>query len=303
MLSPLLFSIFINSITSSISSSYHLYADDLQIYSQGIISNLPIIINSINRDLDCISDWSRRYGLKVNPSKTQAIIVGSSKLIPRIDFSLLPDVMFDGVHIPFSHQVKNLGIIIDRTLSWIPQIGEVSRKMFASMGSLRRLRNFLPLATKIALAQSLLMPILDYADISYLDLNEDQLNKLERLQNLCIRFIFGLRKFDHISNFRVQLKWLPIRLRRNSHILNLLYSVLFNPSTPPYLKERFTYLSSVRPSREYLLVPPPSSTKYYTDSFTFRAVRLWNSLPLDIRCAKTLQSFKTLLKNHYLSLS
>lgn len=132
--------------------------------------------------------------------------------------------------VPLSSQVKNLGVIFDRTLSWVPQISEISRKMFASLGSLRRLRSFLPLATRIALAQSLLLPILDYADICYLDLTEDQLNKLERLQNVCIRFIFGLRKYDHVSEFRTQLKWLPIRHRRNSHILVLLYNILFNPS-------------------------------------------------------------------------
>lgn len=174
--------------------------------------------------------------------------------------------------------------------------------MFASLGSLRRLRSFLPLATRIALAQSLLLPILDYADICYLDLTEDQLNKLERLQNVCIRFIFGLRKYDHVSEFRTQLKWLPIRHRRNSHILVLLYNILFNPSTPLYLKKRFNYLSSVRCAEMHLLAPPPSSSKFYGNSFTFRAVRLWNALPLDIRRAKSLPVFKNLLKTHYLSL-
>jgi hypothetical protein len=302
VLSPLLFSIFINSITKNIFSSYHLYADDLQIYSQGAINDLPLAIHTMNKDLESISSWSDRFGLKVNPTKTQVIIVGSPKLIPRIDFSNLPAVMFNDIIIPYSHQVRNLGVIMDRTLSWVPQMSEVSRKMFASVGSLRRLRNFLPLATKIALAQSLLLPILDYADICYPDLSEDQLNKLERLQNLSIRFIFGLRKYDHVSHFRSQLKWLPIRLRRDSHILSLLFSVLFVPSTPPYLKERFNRLTSIRCSQNHLLAPPPSSTKFYRKSFTFRAVRLWNALPLHIRSAKSLPIFKSMLKHYYLSL-
>lgn len=68
------------------------------------------------------------------------------------------------------------------------QLAETCRKLFASAATLRWLHNLLPIATKIALAQSLL-PILDYADPFYLALTEEQLNKLERLQNLCIRFI------------------------------------------------------------------------------------------------------------------
>jgi hypothetical protein len=50
---------------------------------------------------------------------------------------------------------------MDRSLSCLPQVSEVSRKVFAAVGSLRRFRNFLPTATKIALAQTLLLPILD----------------------------------------------------------------------------------------------------------------------------------------------
>ena len=115
-----------------------------------------------------------------------------------------------GVSIPSSDAVKNLGIYLDKFLSWGPQVQEVSRKVFASAASLRRLRNFLPCTTKIALAQSLLLPILDYADVSYLDLTNNQLDKLERILNFCIRFIFGLRKYDHISEFHIKLKWLPI---------------------------------------------------------------------------------------------
>lgn len=179
--------------------------------------------------------------------------------------------------------------------------------MFASAGALRRLRNFLPTTTKIALAQSLLLPILDYADACYLDLTQNQLNKLERLQNFCIRFIYGLRKYDHVSEFRTKLKWLPIRLRRNAHILHLLYSILFLPSSPRYLKERFNFLHtthalSLRSSDNLLLQAPVSGTSFYHCSFTSEAVRLWNPLPLEIKRARSLESFKNQLKTYYLSL-
>lgn len=216
--------------------------------------------------------------------------------------------MFDGVPIPVSDTVKNLGMIIDKNMSWGPHLAELSRKMFASAASLRRLRNFLPKSTKITLAQSLLIPILDYADACYPDLIEKHLDKLERLQNFCIRFIFGLRKYDHVSEFRIKLKWLPIRHRRNTHILSLLYNILFNPSTPPYLKERFQYLHlshshTLRSSETLQLKTPEHTSTFYEYSFTVQAVRLWNALPLVIRTAKSLPIFKKLLFNHFMSVS
>lgn len=163
-------------------------------------------------------------------------------MLSKVTWTDIPPIIFDGSIITISDKVKDLGIYIDSTLSWSPQIQEVSRKLYASARALQRLRNFLPIATKIALAKTLLLPILDYADVCYLDLTEAQLDKLERLQNFCIRFIYGLRKYDHISEFRQKLQWLSIRLRRNFHTLALLYNILFNPTTPFYLKERFNYL-------------------------------------------------------------
>ncbi|CAG9137835.1 unnamed protein product [Plutella xylostella] len=129
ILSPLLFSIFIDLVSSNLFCSYHLYADDLQLYSQVNPDDLVSAISHLNGDLNRILEWSNRFGIM----------------------------------------------------------------------------------TKLSLATSLLLPILDYADVCYLDVTEALLNKLERLQNTCIRFIFGLRKYDHVSSYRAKLKWLPIR--------------------------------------------------------------------------------------------
>lgn len=40
---------------------------------------------------------------------------------------------------------------------------------------------------------------------------------------------------------RNNLNWLPIRLRRNTHILTFLHIILFNPHNFLYLKERFEF--------------------------------------------------------------
>lgn len=307
VLSPLLFAIFINSITKNISSLYHMYADDIQIYRPAPPDSLGTAVFTINEDLATISEWSRQYGLRVNPTKSQAIVIGSPGMIARVDWQNLPPVIYNGVIIPYCACTKDLGICLDRDLSWSTQIKELSRKTFSAMSSLRRLRSLLPIPTKVMLAHSLLLSTLDYADASYLNLTEDQLNKLERLQNLAIRFIFGLRKYDHVSEFRQKLKWLPIRRRRELHVLSLLYRVLFDPKTPSYLKEKFKFKfvgdqSEVRTTRKLTLCIPTYVTKFYAQSFTVQAILLWNALPLDIRQSKSLKKFKKLVKNFYLSL-
>ncbi|CAG9097177.1 unnamed protein product [Plutella xylostella] len=164
VLSPLLFSLFINILASKLTSLYHLYADDLQLYTGVPPESLNTAVSPINDNLAIISKWVKSFGLLLNPSKSQAIVLGSSRMLNKIDFATAARIRYDQIDIPYVTSVKNLGVIMDSTLSWIPQVDAVSRKMFASFHSLKRLQYFLPFMTKITLAQSLLLPILDYAD-------------------------------------------------------------------------------------------------------------------------------------------
>ncbi|CAF4803245.1 unnamed protein product [Pieris macdunnoughi] len=153
----------------------------------------------MNDDLENIANWSKDFGLQINPAKSQVIIIGSPLFISRVKWAQLPGVYLDGVALALNKTVKNLGVFFDQTFSWGHHVKEISRKLYAASSTLRRLSNFLPIRTKTMLAQSLLLPILDYADSCSSDLNEELLDKIERLQNFCIRFIFGLRKYDHVS--------------------------------------------------------------------------------------------------------
>lgn len=223
-----------------------------------------------------------------------------------LDHDALPPVYYENELIAYAKKAKNLGVIIDCNLSWNEHINGVSKKLCFSFHSFKRLQKFLPFKTRLTLAQALLLSLLDYADISYLDANEELLNKLERLQNLCIRFIYGLRKYDHVSAYRTKLNWLPIRRCRDFHIMSFLYSVLYNPTFPSYLRERFDFLVphdvSSRSTKSLILKLPSHSSTRYSGSFTVHAARLWNSLPISIRESQSLNIFKSRLKEHLLSL-
>jgi hypothetical protein len=296
ILSPLLFSLFIGSISQNIRGPFHLYADDLQIYTHFSPQDVVESFALMNENLQYIASWCERNGLLINPAKSQAIIIGSPRLLTSLNRNSLPCLFLNNQLIPFSDDVKDLGIYIDCKLSWKKQVDELSRKVFSSLHALRRLQNFLSPDIKKILVQSLLHPLFDYADICYLDMAVEVASRLERLQNMCIRYIFSLRKYDHISEYRHQLQWKTMRERRDLHTLCLLYKILHNPSSPNYLKQRFTFLSShqrsLRSDQNNLLLIPSHRSKFYSESFTVRAARLWNQLPLSIRGSQTIFTFK-----------
>lgn len=120
------------------------------------------------------------------------------------------------------------------------------------------------------------------AYLSYLDVNVCQLNKLEWLQNVCIRFIFGCANIITFLNFVLSLCGFPFAFI-GIHIYCLFYT-LFNPKTPVYLRDRFKYLHLnnthyLRSSDNMRLETPISPTNFSNRSLTVHALCRWNASP------------------------
>ena len=212
-------------------------------------------------------------------------------------------LMYNGTVIPFSPSVKDLGLHIDTTLNWQSQVASVSQRVTGILRSLYRLKNLLPSNTKAMLMQTLVFPIIDYGDVCYFDLNADLLNKLDRLLNNCIRFVFNLRKYDHVSTFRSTLKWFPIRQRRVMRALTTLFSLLTSSTSPIYLTSHFPYVCSnhdlnLRSSSNRLLQCPSHRSDLIHSSFFVQCILQWNTLPLGIRMANSRYSFKIKVREY-----
>jgi Reverse transcriptase (RNA-dependent DNA polymerase) len=79
ILGPVLFSLFINDLLEVIMfSQAHLYADDVQIYVSGDLSDATRLIEKLNADVSNIWHWSQLNSLCLNPQKSQAIIINAN---------------------------------------------------------------------------------------------------------------------------------------------------------------------------------------------------------------------------------
>ena len=104
---------------------------------------------------------------------------------------------------------------------------------------------------------------------------------------------------NHITQILKDLHWLPVHGRINFKLLLLTWkalnglpaSYISNPLVP------YQPICTLRSSDEHLLAVPRTSTPG-DHTFSVPAPTRWNSLPLDIRCCDSLQSFETLLKAH-----
>ena len=84
------------------------YADDLQIYLGVDIDQLERGVAALIDVANRVYGWAGNAALKLNPSKTKAIICGYRYFVGKI-LKELPRIQVNGIPIPYVDQDKKLG--------------------------------------------------------------------------------------------------------------------------------------------------------------------------------------------------
>ena len=301
VLGPLLFTMYTTDLPQNLLYlKYHMYADDLQCYISSPPANIESTINLANKDLSNIVKWSLHNGLAINPAKSQCILIGSQPNLLRLNTPTMPLVTLNGISLPYSTSVKNLGISINNHLTWDNHINVICKRAYSALHPLQRLKDLIPPTVKTRLVQTLVLSHLEYCDVLYDGCSGALSNKLQRIQNACVRYIFSLKRYDHLSQYYSKLNWSKLANRRKIHKLLLLYKIRAN-GEPSYLSNQFQSLSNshalfTRASSTNILAIPPHKTDFYAKSFTVSAIQAWNALPVDVRLSRSLGILKRKLK-------
>lgn len=131
----------------------------------------------------------------------------------------------------------------------------------------------------------------------------EQTIRLQRLSNSCVRYVYGVRRDEHITPYRKRMEWLRMDSRRSYFIAILMYKIV-RMREPCYLADFFTKNESKRSCRgeKPELTIPKVRTETGLKSFRVVGARSWNSLPSSIRHLPSLQGFKRALRKHLLEL-
>ena len=148
--------------------------------------------------------------------------------------------------------------------------------------------------------------ILDNGNATYGALSERLLQKLQKVQNAAVRFIFGLHgklRQEPITPYMIELHFLPVAMRIKFKIALLVFKCL-NDCAPEYLrtmvKIRDTSKHHVRMDHDFFLLerPPLSRLRATAGAFSHTAPKIWNTLPYSLRSISRLDVFKKALKTH-----
>lgn len=226
---------------------------------------------------------SEQHHLKLNPAKTKALIFGKQKTDIKNQLKL----ELNNTEISYVSKAKNLGVILDTDLRFSDHISLCIQRAYANLKSLYPHRHALDKKTKLLLSETLVLSHFNYCDSVYGPcLTKQDKVRVQRVQRSCLRFVYGIRKFEPVIYKLKPSNWLDMEDRRKLHSAVLFHSVIFNKS-PPYLYNKIKFRSDVHTLNlrfRGLLSPPLHKTSLFTRSFSYNVYVFYNNyIPQDMK--------------------
>ena len=289
---------------------FYFYADDTQLYIHLSPGSTAAAFTQLQQCLCDVQSWMGSNKLKLNPDKTEFILFGSPSQRASLAGCFPVDIL--GSKLCPTEVVRNLGVFFDSGFTFSKHVASVCKSCFVHLRDLRRIRHHLPKSAALALANALVSSRLDYCNsLMTSTLSCKDLHKLQCIQNSLARIVTYTPKYAHITPVLKSLHWLPVKYRCIFKTATIIYKYL-HTGLPKYFSPHislYTCSSNTRRSnpRNKILTTPFynksifKSKLQFNNSFSYNGPNVWNDLPLAVRTAPSLYSFRRSLKSYLFS--
>jgi Reverse transcriptase (RNA-dependent DNA polymerase)/Endonuclease-reverse transcriptase len=206
-LSPLLFNLFNNDIPKPKGCKLFIFADDAALTRSEPNYELADMISTLEDGLNEIKDHYDSWKVTINPRKTEAILLTKSPKM--LTLSASNKIKFCDKEIEWAQSVRYLGVAIDNKLLFKKNIDTNISKAKGAMAKLYGLlKKNSGLATyeKLTLYRAYIRPILTYACPCFAHAAKTHLNKIQIVQNKCLRMALNARYRTRIKTLHKRAK-------------------------------------------------------------------------------------------------
>jgi hypothetical protein len=238
-----------------------------------------------------IINWNNEHFMKINPDKTEIMLFRPPGLDKEV---IIKGVIIEDKCIFFSDKTKNVGVILDVHLNMDKHINGVVSHCYKILKDIGRIKKCLQKKHLETLVHAVTSSRLDYCNSLFININKDNIYKLQKVQNVAARLILGKRRRDSAKLALYELHWLNVDTRITFKILLLVHKVLRGKYSENLSLSYKNF--NGRPDDILKLETPSFKTKYGKRIFAHDGSRLWNALPVNIRTEDDIEQFKKMLK-------
>lgn len=297
ILGPLLFLIYLNDIvTIAEECKIHLFADDTLLY----FSNKDVhkCVDIMNSSLERVYRYCCANLLKVNVNKTKWMLLGEHKNNKNENIHIrLNDREIEKVN-----KFVYLGVTIDSQLKFKEHANQVIKTVAYKVNYLRRCSPYLSQWSKLMIYNSIILPHLNYCSTILFFLNQNEMTRLQKMQNRAMRIILQCSRLTPIAQMLQTLQWLPVKKLLEYQTLIFIFKVKIGHS-PVYLQNKLTFVTEIHEyntrNKNNIKIDKYKKNSTYNSLF-YKGVDNFNDLPQEIKDTGSIYSFKRRLKDFLL---
>ena len=117
----------ISSVASLFDVSIQQYVDDTQIYVALTTADVTAHLTRLSSCLSVLHNWFCHNGLALNSSKSESILFGTRQCLRN--FPLVSTPTIAGSQIPFSDNIKTLGVTLDANVTLNQHVSSFCKSM------------------------------------------------------------------------------------------------------------------------------------------------------------------------------
>ncbi len=187
VLGPLLFLIYINDLVYNLKCQSYLFADDTSLFDSG--ETFYDSASRINEDLETISNWAKKWKIKINANKTEGLLISRTGRCYAT-----PKILLNGCHVSFVTSHKHVGIWLNTKLDWKTHIENLASKANKRMGILRKFKYVLPRHVLNQIYLSYIRPLMEYGGPLFINQDKADLEILDKIQIEAMHIVTGAKK-------------------------------------------------------------------------------------------------------------
>lgn len=285
-LGPLLFLIFINDLPDSLYNSVCLlFADDCKIYRRIESFNDCILLQE---DLTRVSAWCNDFRVNLNIKK--CVVMSFTNKSQNIDYPYA----IDNIKLSNVNEYKDLGVLLDKSLSFIEHTRTISNACLKKLGFLiRNTKDFTNVECMKTIYNTLIRSNLEYCQIVWSPFYRSHINLAENIQKKFLRYLLYKETqiydpFIHYSELLLRYDYCSLELRRAHACIIYIFKLVNNLSDNPKFLSKLPFNVPVRSARNYdLFYVPQYRTNLFLSSPLVRLCILGNLAhsKFDLYCA------------------